>query len=344
MPLFTRESHLQFPEIVHPPTDDARDLAAQFGLSADFDEVTQIHKRAENSRLYVLRSHAGGKLVLRRFAVEDARLVERQCEAILESGFRATIRPCRTTAGALVARTRASAGILYPYREGQIYSGDPDLLGSAIETGVALLEALRPCVLELPRPRHVPEAWIPLLTAVLRDGTLHCPLFAAHIAPDAAEHSVRALLRLQGAIERAADLWRAGTPVVVHNDLNHANLLQESNTFCVLDIEDIMREVPRISLAHGIFKLARHVVFADPARASRVTTQLRTSIVPELIAAGWIGSPEELRLFSLFRILSDVHGIIRDALDRQDPRYLYDLQKRMDNALESEILLGGELH
>ena len=81
------------------------------------------------------------------------------------------------------------------------------------------------------------------------------------------------------------------TACAVHNDLNHANVLIAGGCPCFLDLEDIVREDPRVAFGHAAFKVARHAVYTGAVSADDVREKWAALWLKQRVAGTRYGGP-----------------------------------------------------
>jgi aminoglycoside phosphotransferase (APT) family kinase protein len=128
------------------------------------------------------------------------------------------------------------------------------------------------------------------------------------------------------------------TTGVVHNDLQHANILINKAKPYFLDLEDLCLGSPNLAAAHCIFKLLRHAVFGG-ARLGDM--QAAADKLPALLCAHrcWSADQSSLRAHMAYRIWADIDLICQVHL-KGNSSYLYDLEKKICNLFELDLLLG----
>ena len=155
--------------------------------------------------------------------------------------------------------------------------------------------------------------------------------------------ATQALLRdngpfLQDAAGRAGALADRGRRVLVHNDLNHANVLAGPDGVSFLDLEDIAFELPEVSLVHALFKLLRHRVFAGHTSADECGAAV-PALVARLSADGYaVGDRAAMFDYGALRILSEIRMICRYSFEHGDRSLIYDLEKKIHNLFELWII------
>lgn len=335
-PLYTIETNVSFPA----EAADSRlvcAVAAEFGVPRAAS-VTQIVKRNVASKLY--RVEAGPvTLMLRAVPRDSAGPIERQCEVAADLPFKKIIKPRRSRSGRYVADKEGHAWMAYPAVDGDIYDGRNCSPATVIESAIGLLDALAKVADEgLADTQHRPSLWVeavelccsPTLESSQRAiaGALSTEMV------DAIRGNRAVLLDWTYA---ARDIAGGSAACVVHNDLNHANVLIAGGSPCFLDLEDIVREDPRVAFGHAAFKVARHAVYAGAVSADDVREEFAPWLKQRVANTRYDGFFPYARL----RIISDIAEIVFWQIERGDPSQLHDLEKRLANLFELEDLFGG---
>ena len=337
--LFTIESNAGFD--LEPVTDnlDVLAVAAAFGAEAVTD-VFAITKPSTTSVLYQIDCGAGPALMLRGAAPETASAVAAQCIAVNRLSECICVRPLLTEdCTGYTVYLNDKIWIAYHHRVGEIFDGRNcplDVLFEKVfelenalgQIGPALPADVRE---SLPRTRFSPEAWPDLLDGLCADK-------AGSVAWGLGE-TAQTLLQENRAWVREIALRCANIAIstdaeLVHNDINHANVLVGSSGISFLDIEDITFGVPEVSVAHAIFKLLRHRVYRDCASVAEARSEI-DRIVHRLGDERWnLKSRTLLFDCAAHRIFSDIHLICARATESGDLAFLYDLEKKIHNLFE----------
>nr|AAR37703.1 hypothetical protein MBMO_EBAC750-02H05.21 [uncultured marine bacterium 440] len=119
---------------------------------------------------------------------------------------------------------------------------------------------------------------------------------------------------------------------IVHGDLNHSNIIVSKKRVRFIDLEDLIIDNFKIALAHGIFKVLRHVVFKNKNKLHYVNNYC-INLCNNLIKKNIFSSHNEIFNFCTLRILSDISFII-NSIYRGEKEYLYDFEKRILNLIE----------
>ena len=119
---------------------------------------------------------------------------------------------------------------------------------------------------------------------------------------------------------------------VVHDDLNHSNIIISKNYIKFVDLEDLIVENLKISISFGIFKILRHVVFININKINYINIYAK-KLCDDLIKKKIFTSCSEIFNMCALRILSDLSLIIND-LYAGEKKYLYDFEKKILNLIE----------
>jgi hypothetical protein len=333
--LYTIETNDEFP-LEAVDVSLLRSVAAAFGAS-QLTNATRVRKRNPGSTIYRVEA-SPAPLMLRAISADLAELTERQCELVFDLPFEDIIKPCRSATGFTVSKDNL-CWMAYPALDGTLFDGRNCSVERAVEKAIGLLDVLgqNAWTSSLVKVRHRPDYW-PDTMKMLCDPLRLCgdPAIAAALSPPMVEFIGRKAEELVRWAEEARDLDGQRSLVVVHNDLQHANVLVAAGQPRFLDVEDIMYEDPRIALGHAAFKLARHAIFTGATTAE----DIRKVFVPWLRTriAGTRYHP--FLPFARFRILSDIAEIVLWCQERRHPSQLYDLEKRLANIFELDDLFG----
>lgn len=268
-------------------------VLTEFGLADGAAE--ELVKPSATSRLF-----RSGGVIARSADAATAERLERQAE--IAHAVDGLVRPLRARAGGFVVRTGGRAWIAYRELEGELFDGRSCSVETAVAAALALIVALKELAVDttpLERVRHRPERW---------PGTLARLAETHELVADNLDELLELANRL-AALELE--------PGLVHDDLNHANVLVARGRPVFLDLEDIRLEDLRVAGAHAAFKLARHAVHTGAASVAEARAQ----------AVGPI-DPDTLLAYGAYRILSELDRIL------DDPASHYDLDKKVANLFE----------
>lgn len=284
------------------------EVADAFGLARP-TTVARLEKPNAASQLYRAAAH-----IFRAAPIAEAAAVERQAEILGRVDYAHVIKPRARTIGDRV-------WTVYPERRGELFDGVNCTPEHAIAEGLNLLAALAALEVDtalLPGVPHAPAAWPAFVGGVRGDSPETTALL------DANRSELVELAERIGALARR--------PTLVHDDLNHANVLVVEGRPFFLDLEDLRLEDREIAAAHAVFKLVRHAVYTgavDPADArGRVLPACLHLLDDRGFAAG-----DAAVFFELvaYRIVSELH--------RMDASSRYDRDKKVANLFELYDLL-----
>lgn len=301
----------------------------------------RVRKRNPSSDMFRVEGPSWVTMV-RAADDSEAQVIERQCRVAraLPTDTR-LVRPLTTADGACCLVRDGRAWTAYDAVDGDVYDGRQPPVEDVGAAAVELLGALRRLPQDqaasdgLPRPVHRPERWT-AFAADLCSGGLDLPV------PLAA--GTERLLRERGAVvERvAAGCAELATDpaALVHNDLQHANVLSTGASVRFVDLEDIVRESPAVAAGHAVFKLLRHAVRAGARSLEVVRTQAWPALAASAAGALGLPDPADVARGGARRIVSDIFEIHAWYVERDDPSQLYDLEKRLHNLFELVEMTG----
>lgn len=327
-----------------PAANFERDVLPQFSIAANAS-VEEIIKGNWRSRVYFVQTD-DARFMLKSADPSLAVTLEAQ-SAMASAVAVGVIKPLTNQCGTFVASHGQRVWTAYPAIDGSTYDGGNLRASDAVSAGLDLLENLRSmrAVPGLPEWKHRPERWSACVE-VLSDPTAA----RAALADSGCLISEHTLLLLQRQADRLGELTFRATrlasnlmPAVVHNDLQHANLIVSSNGPVFIDLEDICVESPQVAAAHSVFKLYRHSIHTGVASRNAVRQDFSAFESHLESHPAWSGAQASAYEYILLRILSDVSEIFLAWHEQRDNSDLYDLEKRLHNLLEAIDLFGAPL-
>lgn len=311
-----------------------RELARLYGADP-MGAPQRISKCNQRTELYALETSLG-RLMLRSAEEALADTLEAQCAIACAAASCGLVRPLEA-GGSHVVRLRDRAWIAYRAVEGSTYDGRNASLDDVLLASWNLLAQLRTFeVSTLPRCGHEPSLWGDTFDALTdREACLHALEGSGTALSPATigllEAQRRTLLALAA---RVAALAPTLAPAIVHNDLQHANVIACAGRISFVDIEDLCLEAPQIALMHGVFKMLRHLVYCGVISAAEARARL-PAIEQALVShPAWTGACGKPFDYAALRIVSDVAEILAAWTRAGDSQDLYDLEKRIHNLLE----------
>lgn len=326
-------------------------------VNATLGEVARAYHLAPPTHAAVVRKHSptstvyrvtsgGAHVMLRRVPASVQPLLERQCEVVDRTAHPSLLQPLQDASGSFVTVVEGNAWMAYVAIDGEVFSGRNASSVAAIRAGLDVLTGLRrfgrtcdPTWLDsLPTVSHVPDKWEKSL-ANLSDPAWRAANSAVGEALSPAterllEANAVALQTLAGRLT-SIDF---GPRELVHNDLQHANVLVSPPGFQFIDLEDIGLEAPPISTAHMVFKLLRHPVYEGVKTLDETRADLAITVRALDSARAGIASRQRLFDAGAFRIVSEVHWIVDQVAYRGGLQYRYDLEKRLLNLFELAMI------
>ncbi|OFX08834.1 MAG: hypothetical protein A2516_08775 [Alphaproteobacteria bacterium RIFOXYD12_FULL_60_8] len=325
--LFTIETNLQFELEAVALDENLQAIGKAFGLDAE--RAWHLNKPSPTSRLY--RLDGTRALMVRGICATGSETMAAQCHVARELNYGGFIYPLITAEGPVIIRN-GTAWMAYEAQPGEVYDGANCPL-SALFEGILSLQnalALAPPDKNLPKVTHRPDDW-----SAFYKTNLNLPKNLGEAARILVNRNKDAL---SGLAEDVSNLVRNGKTRLVHNDLNHANVLVHKERPFFLDLEDIVYEIPEVSMAHALFKLVRHRVYRKTITLDKARAEIPV-LLGRLEKDGY-NLPDRAALFryGALRILSEIHMICMWVFEKGDYSLIYDLEKKIHNLFELWLL------
>ena len=330
---------------------EIRNVLAEVAEQYHLRQITQaaiVRKRNPNSMIYRLVTEKGN-FILRSVDSENETVVETQCDIVNSVAYPYIIKPMRRTNGKYTYVMDDRVWMAYPEKVGSIFSGKECSAESVIEQSVALENALHDAEqmmslerkTSLPHVKHHPDEWMSFFQKLTNSTEqANAPFIDYTLTVETKTLLWNNRQFLISCVHEATQLPVSNCLGLVHNDLQHANILICDHRPFFLDIEDICFENREVAITHCVFKILRHTIFTG----ANSLAELRQAVVPRVIKMlGSKGFKIESRtgffLYSSYRIISDIWEIVRYTLHFHDESQLYDLEKRICNLFELYTLL-----
>ena len=304
--------------------------------------VDIVKKPNKNSSLYRVCCD-NGIFILRSAPLYQRHIIELQCLIISNLATQDFIDPIASTNTKFVVESEKLGWIAYPELKGEIFDGQNCNIEFIIQEVFLFIRKLSLAArglseqerLMLQGPIHRPHIWHDVFGELIAfqeasESTLYHALGkTGHLLLRQYKNQFVATL------EKIIDLLEKTERTLVHNDLNHSNVLVQDGKLRFLDIEDIVFENRKVALSHAIFKLFRHKIHAG---SQSVSDKLRTSLFRQISVAEKFAcdpmSKDEFFLFGAYRIISEICEITMFFIEKNDPSRLFDLEKKIQNFCE----------
>ena len=343
--------HIETNSDFHWKQIDITNVLTEVAKKYGFRHVTQasiVQKLNHNSVICRMVTDQGN-FILRSVSSDEETVVETQCDIVISVAYPSIIKPIRQENGKFSCVLNNRVWMAYPEQKGNIFSGKECSVEIIIKEAIALENALQDVEQvipfekkrKLPIVKHHPEEWMPFFNTITNSTEQTNPPF---IDENLSAEGKKSLWKnrefISSCVGKAAQLPIGNQLGLVHNDLQHANILICDHRPFFLDIEDICFENREIAIAHTVFKVLRHTIFSGTNNVA----ELRQTVVPRVIKLlgleGFkIYGPTDFFLYSSYRIISDIWEIVRYTLHFQNESQLYDLEKRICNLFELYLLL-----
>ena len=124
---------------------------------------------------------------------------------------------------------------------------------------------------------------------------------------------------------------------LVHNDLNHSNILINKKKIFFLDLESVMYANKKISYAHLLFKIFRHY-FYEKKKKYLFCQKIKKTLFYSIYKAKIFKSIDEIIFYTQLRIVSDIIKIIQ--LYKNNINLFYDYEKKIHNLFEAQLIFN----
>ncbi len=339
MILFSIETNANFYE---EPVVVARisNVLARFGLTAQ-ERVKIVRKPNVDSTVLRVSTFEAGEVMLRGASGVLAKAIEAQCQVLAHLHEVRTIRPLMTSEGVHVVTDGDLAWIAYPRVAGTLLDPARHDLSATFECALGLLRSMDSVDPEafhgLPSLNTLKDLDVTLLLSMLRSEFWTVSGLEKNVSEAVREILTTHRAWLSDSVLRAASLRTGANRRLVHNDLQHANVIVTNDGPVFIDIEDVCVGDPVLAAAHCAFKFARHAAFCDPKALPRAKMLFAQFI--GLFEREPMATRADLRVAASRRIWNDI-SIIVESCAAGDCRWLYDLEKKLCNALELGVLEG----
>ncbi|MGP9820422.1 hypothetical protein ACTZWW_10435 [Salinarimonas sp. NSM] len=339
MTLFSIETNAAFPEEPARLPELAGILGA-FGLTLRGAPRT-VRKANVASTVVRCDSVERGEVMVRGAEGALADAIEAQCRAVAAVAHAAVVRPLVSLRGGHVVVDGGRAWIAYPRIAGEVLDPLRHDPVRAFDAGLVLLRelgALDDDVLRgMPRLSGGGDLPQEQLSLLLRESFWGGSELAAHVSATTRACLVENAALLARSIDRAAAYRPPVQARAIHNDMQHANIIVSPEGPVFIDIEDVGIGDATLAVGHCAFKIARHAAFLD-RRALPRARQMFAGFVARCASEPSL-DPHQVRVAAARRIWNDVALIVGAHASGRDD-WLYDLEKKLCNALELAVLEG----
>jgi len=312
--------------------------------------VKKILKPSPTSVLYKVHLENGLILVIRGTSISSANLVSAQCELIKLLPDSVFVKPIKTKENEWVFLLNNFAWMAYNYIPGDIYDGnncDLDILLDTLinfESSISLASEKLPIKYKkkIPTQKHRIFDWVRFYEKLLDSPQLVLKSIGIELSTLSNTFLTDNRSYVLELVKETLPLINSSSPKLVHNDINHANIIIKKNRPIFLDIEDIIFEIPEISVTHALFKLLRHKIYLKQAPVEEAGLEI-DKYLPKLFDEGYkIPNKQTFFLYGSARIFSDIFTICMKVIEDNNNDLVYDLEKKIHNLIELYLILWSK--
>ena len=343
--LFQVETNRNFSWDVVTSLDSATEMSLHSLAEAyelpDYRKLSLLKKRNLATQLYKWECDTFSFVIRSAKRVKPG-ILEKQCCIAHRIHSSSTIKPLVATNGQYVTQIQDTDWIAYPYYEGENFSGSNSPVISVIEQctkfflELSHVEDVEP--FQCPNYRDKED-----LSYVIR--FFDSEYFRTKPFTTLVSEPIRNMLlenrdELDLLVEEISLLDTSSGFVLTHNDLHHANILIMNEGTLMLDLEAIGFDNVQLALAHSVFKLLRHCVYAGVHSPDDVRHEIATQAIDRIAASSApIHDCRTLYLYGQCRILSDIRANLLQLQKPTNFNLPTDLEKRILNLFEFDYLM-----
>jgi hypothetical protein len=304
----------------------------------------QIQKVNLGSKIYFL-NNLKNKIIIRSALNKESKQLEEQCLIASEVKRSFFIKPLKNLKNLFVTKYYGLSFISYQKLEGNIYDGNPKFLETIFKSAITFLNELKNInkkkFKKIKKNKYNLNKEISLCKSLLNKDFIKNLYKKKHISLKTKKMilSNQQLFKTNFAIIKRINIKRESLQIV-HNDLNHSNIILLKNKVKFIDIEDICLDYLKQAVAHLFFKITRHSIFTNKVSLNEFKKKYLLKLIKIVIKDNKIyKSRLDLYQFCILRILSDIANILEFYKIKRDKKYMYDLEKRIHNLFEVYYIL-----
>lgn len=318
-------------------------IIENFGIKS-VKKYYKINKKNKNSNIYLLQNK-NNSYIFRISSIKDKNQLEEQCLVSSKIKKNLFIKLKKNKNNTFIDSKENLIFIAYKKVEGNVYDGNPERFNKLIKNAIILFKELKKNkknkFKKIQNNKYLIKNDIEIVQNIIKGSFLKHLQNKKIINSKTKKMVLENKLFLKNTFNLLLKLnLRKYKKQLVHNDLNHSNIIINKNKIKFIDLEDIFYDTQQQAIAHLFFKITRHSVF-NKKISIRV---LKNKYLPKILKLLFndlklYNSKEELYLFCILRILSDIAIIIKLYKFKKDSKFMYDLEKKIHNLFELNFIL-----
>jgi len=318
-------------------------IVEDFGIKS-VKKYYKINKKNQNSNIYLLYSK-NNSYILRSSSIKDKNQLEEQCIVSDKIKKNLFIKPKKNKNNKFVSSKENLVFIIYKKINGVIYDGDPKRFIKLIKNAIILFKEFKKVkknkFKKIKKNKYLLKNDIKLCKNLIKDNFLN----HLHNKKIINLKTKKMILENKFFLEKNFNLLlnlnlKKYKAQLVHNDLNHSNIIINKNKVKFIDLEDTFYDSQQQAIAHLFFKITRHSIFNKKISIKILKNKYLPKILKLLFNdLKLYKSKTELYLFCILRILSDIAIIIKLYKFKKDSKFMYDLEKKIHNLFELNYIL-----
>ncbi len=338
--LFTIETNIGFQWINFLLSKDIEHLVNKYYLG-EIISLRKINKKSKTSNIFLLETQKG-EYILRSSKLELNNKNEFLCcisNQIKNINF---ISPLKNDEECYATEIGSNSWIIYPKIKGDIFNGSNCSLSKLINYGMKFFKELE--IIETFKPLEskkilginlIDKNKLKSLSKILLNNKKIENLRKLNFIKSSTTKYLIENKSLINELFCKIDSIELSSINLVHNDLQHANIIIDNEYINFIDLEDIIWSNKKVAFCHFIFKNLRHIIYSNNLLFEKeISKYLETIMSSTYNSDIGINSTEEFFEYSFIRIFSDLSLITESYYLNNDPKFMYDLEKKIHNLFE----------
>tara|TARA_B100000212_G_C27349331_1_gene522876 strand:- start:329 stop:1393 length:1065 start_codon:yes stop_codon:yes gene_type:complete len=338
--LFTIETNIDFKWINFLLNKDIEDLANKYFLGKILS-LRKINKKSHTSNIYLLETQKG-EYILRSSELKLHNKNEFLC--LLSNKLKNTkfISPLKNHKGFYATKLGNLSWITYPKIEGDIFNGSNCSIYKLISYGIEFFKELEQIEVFNPEESKkilgvnlIDKKKLKSLPKVLLNNKKIDKLRKLNFIKTSTANYLLENKSLIRKLFYKLDSIQFSKINLVHNDLQHANIIINNDFINFIDLEDILWSNKEVAFCHFLFKNLRHMIYSNILLLDKEFPESLEKIM-SIIYNSDIGiySTKQFFNYSMVKIFSDLTLITDSYYLNNDTKFMYDFEKKIHNLFE----------